>query len=91
MVQRARQLAVNVELLDNCWRQIGAVLGKQFGAFQRALGLLLALAVKLIAQRLKVSIKLLTLLLRQFRAQARQLLAVAGGELGKFEFVNAGF
>ena len=61
LVQGLRQLAVNLELIDNTFRQSRAVFRQQFSAFQRSLCFALTLTVELIAQSLQVSVELLTL------------------------------
>ena len=91
LVQGLRQLAVNLELIDNTFRQSRAVFRQQFGTFQRSLCFALTLTVELIAQSLQVSVELLTLLFCQFGAHTRQFLTVIGGKLCQLQFIDQGF
>ncbi len=90
LIQRGRKLAVDPELFVDTGRQVFAVFRQQFGTFQRALRFTLALAVELIAQGLEIRIQLLALLLSEFRAHPRQLLAVIGGKLRQLQLIDKG-
>ncbi len=91
LVQRRRELAVDLKLLNDAAGQVRAVFRQQFGASSARSAFALPLAVKLITQGLQICIQLFALLLRQLRAHPRQLLAVIGGELRQLQFIDKGF